>query len=68
MTPLASFTLNVSRLGTASMGTASTSTDIVGQFREIEFHLSQGTAGGDMLPRFLEVQLTVHGISGEVIS
>jgi hypothetical protein len=65
---MSTFTLGTSRLGTVSMGTAGSTTDIVGQFREIEIHLSQGTAGGDMLPRFLEVHLTMNGVSSEAIS
>ena len=64
---MGSFTLNSSRLGGGVQGTASTD-QIAGQFREVEIHLSQGTAGGDMLPRFLEVHLTSDGISDEVVS
>lgn len=65
---MADFTLNTSRLGTSTLGTASTSTDIQGQFRELELRLSQATAGVDCLPRFLELHLTVNGVSDEVIA
>ena len=65
---MASFTLNTSRLGTTTLGTASTSTAIAGQFREIEIRLAQGTVGVDMLPRFLELHLTFNGVNDEVVS
>lgn len=64
---MATFTLDSSRLGGTAQGTASTD-QIAGQFREVEIHLSQGTAGVDLLVRFLEVHLTSDGVSEEVIA
>lgn len=64
---MASFTLNSSRLGTVTLGTASTE-EFVGDFREIELHFSQGTAGVDMLVRFIELHLTLGPASMEDIS
>lgn len=62
---MAFFTLDTSRLGTVVLATTGTGEAFVGQFREIEIHLSQATAGGDALPRFLEVHLTISGPSAE---
>lgn len=63
---MASFTLNSSRLGTVSMGTAGTD-QFAGQFREVELHLEQGTAGVDCCVRFIELHLTINGTSLEAI-
>ena len=61
---MADFTLDTSTLAGEAFKVVPL-TDMNGEFRDIQFHISQATAGADMELHYFELHYTIAGVSQE---